>query len=67
MDNQRFAKKLLDAIKVCERPDLNQHKKMKADVNMGIRNMILNYHKGRQSQATTNRATAARRMSHLIP
>lgn len=66
-DNKRLARKLLDAIKLHERPlVLLEAQELSQDINVGVRNIIMNFHKQQTSMKFSERTTAAKRFSHAV-
>ena len=66
-DNKRLARKLLDAIKLYERPLVQLDiQEQHSDINVGVRNMILKFNKQLTALRDSEKATAARRLSHAV-
>lgn len=66
-DNKRLARKLLDAIKLYERPLMQlETQEQHTDINVGVRNMIMKFNKQLTALRDSEKATAARRLSHAV-
>lgn len=64
-NNKRLARKLLDAIKLYQRPGVQAEKQEKTDINVEIRKKILEFHKARTKRKEVP-AASLRRLSTLI-